>query len=57
MKSKEQIEAAQSLITNTQDFVELAKVEKKLKVAENKNSVSKLVERAEATIKSKIEEI
>jgi hypothetical protein len=31
-KSKEQIELAQTLIANLQDYVELAKVQKKLKV-------------------------
>lgn len=32
MKSKEQIEIAQQIIANTQDYVELAKVQRKLKV-------------------------
>lgn len=32
MKNKEQIELAQNLIANLQDYVELAKVQKKLKV-------------------------
>lgn len=32
MKNKEQIELAQQLIANLQDYVELAKVQKKLKV-------------------------
>ena len=32
MKSKEQIELAQKIIANTQDYIELAKVQRKLKV-------------------------
>ena len=32
MKSKEQIEIAQQIIVNAQDYVELAKVQRKLKV-------------------------
>lgn len=32
MKTKEQIEFAQEIIANLQDYVELAKVQKKLKV-------------------------
>lgn len=32
MKSKEQIEMAQQIIANIQDYVELAKVQRKLKV-------------------------
>lgn len=32
MKSKEQVEMAQKIIANAQDYVELAKVQRKLKV-------------------------
>lgn len=32
MKNKEQIELAQKIIANAQDYVELAKVQRKLKV-------------------------
>lgn len=32
MKNKEQIEVAQQIIANAQDYVELAKVQRKLKV-------------------------
>lgn len=32
MKNKEQIELAQQIIANTQDYIELAKVQRKLKV-------------------------
>lgn len=32
MKNKEQIQIAQQIIANTQDYVELAKVQRKLKV-------------------------
>lgn len=32
MKNKEQIEMAQQIIANAQDYVELAKVQRKLKV-------------------------
>lgn len=32
MKNKEQIELAQKIIANSQDYVELAKVQRKLKV-------------------------
>ena len=32
MKNKEQIELAQKIIANTQDYIELAKVQRKLKV-------------------------
>ena len=32
MKNKEQIELAQKIIANTQDYIELAKVQRKLKI-------------------------
>lgn len=32
MKSKEQVEMAQQIIANAQDYVELAKVQRKLKI-------------------------
>lgn len=32
MKNKEQIEMAQNIIANAQDYIELAKVQRKLKV-------------------------
>ena len=43
MKTKEQIELAQDLIKDLQDYVELAKVEKKLKLDKNKESTGRLI--------------
>ena len=44
MKTKEQIELAQDIILGLQDYVELAKVEKKLKIEAHKQQTSKLIE-------------
>lgn len=43
MKTKEQIELAQDLIKDLQDYTELAKVEKKLKLDKNKESTGRLI--------------
>ena len=43
MKTKEQIELAQDLIKDLQDYTELAKVEKKLKLDKNKESTNRLI--------------
>lgn len=53
MKNKEQIELAQKLIANLQDYVELAKVEKKLKV----ESVQEQLENVTEFIKNNVEEL
>ena len=42
MKSKEQIEMAQQIIANAQDYVELAKVQRKLKIENVNQKVDEL---------------
>ena len=42
MKSKEQIELAQKIIANTQDYIELAKVQRKLKVENVDNQIENI---------------
>lgn len=44
MKTKEQIELAQDIILGLQDYVELAKVEKKLKIEANKEHTSRMLD-------------
>ena len=53
MKNKEQIEMAQQIIANTQDYVELAKVQRKLKV----ENVDKQLENVTLFIKVNVEEL
>lgn len=55
MKSKEQIEQAQELIKNLQDYVELAKTEKKMKVKDNQNSISNLIDKTTKYLKENVE--
>lgn len=48
MKNKEQIEIAQKIIANTQDYIELAKVQRKLKVEnveEQLNNVTEFIKK------------
>lgn len=44
MKTNEQIKMAQDLIKGLQDYVELARVEKKLKIEANKETTNKMIE-------------
>ena len=44
MKNKEQIELAQVLIANLQDYIELAKVEKKLKTESVESQIKNVTE-------------
>ena len=53
MKSKEQIEMAQQIIANTQDYIELAKVQRKLKV----ENVDQQIENVTNFIKANVEEL
>lgn len=53
MKNKEQIEMAQQIIANTQDYVELAKVQRKLKV----ENVEQQIENVTNFIKANVEEL
>jgi hypothetical protein len=53
MKSKEQIEMAQQIIANAQDYVELAKVQRKLKV----ENVEQQLENVTLFIKVNVEEL
>lgn len=53
MKSKEQIELAQKIIANAQDYVELAKVQRKLKV----ENVDKQIENVTNFIKENVKEL
>ncbi len=55
MKSKEQIEQAQELIKNLQDYVELAKTEKKMKIKDNQNSISNLIDKTTKYVKDNVE--
>lgn len=52
-KSKEQIELAQTLIANLQDYVELAKVQKKLKT----QSVDKQLDAVTDFVQNNVEEL
>ena len=52
-KSKQQIELAQTLIANLQDYVELAKVQKKLKV----ESVSTQLQNVTEFVQNNVEEL
>lgn len=53
MKSKEQIELAQKIIASAQDYVELAKVQRKLKV----ENVDKQIENVTNFIKENVKEL
>lgn len=53
MKNKEQIEIAQQIIANAQDYVELAKVQRKLKV----ENVDQQLENVTNFIKSNVKEL
>lgn len=57
MKSKQQIELAEDIIAGLQDYVELAKVEKKLKIEANKQQTSKLIEVVIEVAKANIQEL
>lgn len=51
MKSKEQIEIAQKTIKELQDYVEIAKVQRKIKDVERINTLEKMLEEAKSNIK------
>ena len=53
MKNKEQIEIAQQIIANAQDYVELAKVQRKLKV----ENVNQQLENVTNFIKANVKEL
>lgn len=53
MKSKEQIELAQKIILNTQDYIELSKVQRKLKV----ENVDQQLENVTNFIKANVKEL
>ena len=53
MKNKEQIEMAQQIIANAQDYVELAKVQRKLKV----ENVNQQLENVTNFIKANVKEL
>lgn len=53
MKNKEQIEIAQQIIANAQDYVELAKVQRKLKV----ENVDQQLENVTNFIKANVKEL
>ncbi len=57
MKNKEQIKTAQELIKSLQDYVELAKVEKKLKDEIKKEQVNEMVGDIVLAAKKMINEI
>ena len=53
MKNKEQIEMAQQIIANAQDYVELAKMQRKLKV----ENVDQQLENVTNFIKANVKEL
>lgn len=53
MKNKEQIEMAQQIIANAQDYIELAKVQRKLKV----ENVDQQLENVTNFIKANVKEL
>lgn len=53
MKEKEQIELAQEIIANAQDYIELAKVQRKLKV----ENVDQQIDNVTEFIKSNVKEL
>ena len=53
MKNKEQIELAQQIIANTQDYIELVKVQRKLKV----ENVDQQLENVTNFIKANVKEL
>ena len=53
MKNKEQIELAQEIIANAQDYIELAKVQRKLKV----ENVDQQIDNVTEFIKNNVKEL
>ena len=53
MKEKEQIELAQEIIANAQDYIELAKVQRKLKV----ENVDQQIDNITSFIKNNVKEL
>lgn len=53
MKEKEQIELAQEIIANAQDYIELAKVQRKLKV----ENVDQQIDNVTYFIKNNVKEL
>ena len=53
MKEKEQIELAQEIIANAQDYIELAKVQRKLKV----ENVDQQIDNVTKFIKNNVKEL
>ena len=53
MKEKEQIELAQEIIANAQDYIELAKVQRKLKV----ENVDQQIDNVTEFIKNNVKEL
>lgn len=51
MKNKEQIEMAQQIIANAQDYVELAKVQRKLKVENVEQQLTNVTDFIKANVK------
>lgn len=57
MKTKEQIELAQHLVTQLQDYVELAKVEKKIKNEENSKPICSQLENITLNVFENVEKL
>ena len=57
MKTKEQIELAQEVIILLQDYVELAKTERKVKKVESKEVVQEQIERLTNETKHLVKEL
>lgn len=57
MKTEEQIKVAQEIIKSLQDYIELAKVEKKLKQQENIIFIQKQIEVINETVSENVNEL
>lgn len=57
MKTKEQIELAEQTIELLKDYIELAKVEKKLKDKDIIEQTSKVIEKAVGNLKANVNEL
>ena len=57
MKTQEQIEQAQEAIKSLQDYVELAKIEKKLKVEAHKQQTNKMIDDIVSNVMAQVGEL
>lgn len=57
MKNQEQIKLAQETIRELQDYVELARCEKKLKLNDNVETIGKQISKVVSMVKNNVEDI